>query len=380
MELTCPATLWRFMIKMDKKIKKDAETQNPKILDEKIKSGKIGGIYCLFGEEEYMIDHYINKLTGDGAKSDFDHAVFDPDNFDIDLFRDIITSYPVLSDYKLALVKNADGIKFKSGEKEALVSLLSDHRENMADFACVIFKMKSLTETAPDKDKSEKSTAKKSGPSLTGFLKENADLFEFKLNPPASLVKWLIKIAASEQVAISEQNAGYILERCEPKMYPLKSELDKLIRYAKANGRNTIEKEDIELLIQKKVELEAFELTNAILDKKYGKALESLEKLKHLKEEPVVISGQIAKYFCDLFIVYTAASSGTFDYASISKKTGIHEYKIKLTLGSLKKYSDPAGFIDKSLELCKECDKKLKSTSLDDFGLIETLLCDVARL
>ena len=38
------------MIKMDKKIKKDTETQNPKILDEKIKSGKIGGIYCFLAK------------------------------------------------------------------------------------------------------------------------------------------------------------------------------------------------------------------------------------------------------------------------------------------------------------------------------------------
>ena len=360
--------------------KKQTETQNPKILDEKIKSGKTGGIYCLFGEEEYMVDYYLNKLAGDpaaGGDGGFDRAVFDPDNFDADLFADIIGSYPIVSDRKVAVIKNADGIKFKSGEKEKLVRILSDCKENIGDWACVVFKMKDLSESPPDK--AEKSAGKKSGPGLTAFLKENAELFEFKPNPPASLIKWIKKIAASEQTEISEENAGYILERSEPRMYPLKSELDKLINYAKAEGRSQISKEDIELLVQKKLEMEAFELTNAILDKKYGKALESLEKLKNLREEPAVVMGQIAKYFCDLSAVHMAASSA-FDYLSISKKTGIHEYRVKLSLASLKKYGDPARFIDRSLELCRQCDKKIKSTSLDSFGLIESLLCDMAGL
>jgi DNA polymerase-3 subunit delta len=361
--------------------KKETETKNPKILDEKINSGKIGGIYCLFGEEEYMIDYYIGKLSGGlakGGEGGFDYAVFDPDNFDIELFSDTIPSYPVLSDYKFAVVKNADTIKFKSGEKEKLLDLLSDYKKDIAEYACVIFKMKNLAE--PAQDKTEKIAGKKSGPNLTGFLKENADLFEFKINPPSSLVKWIIKIAASEQTEISEENAGYILERCEPLMYPLKSELDKLIRYSKAENRSVIQKEDIDLFVSKKIEMEAFELTNAILEKKYGKAIESLDKLKNLKEEPIAISGQIAKYFCDLLAAYMAASSGSFDYSSISKKTGIHEYKIKLALGSLKRYAEPARFIDSSLNFCRECDKKLKSTSLDDFGLLKNLLCDIARL
>jgi DNA polymerase III delta subunit len=276
------------------------------------------------------------------------------------------------------VIKNADSIKFKSGEKEELVSILSDYKNDIADYACVIFKMKSLAE--PVIDAAEKAPGKKSGPGLTGFLKENAALFEFKLNPNAALIKWIKKIAMSEQIEISDENAGYILERSEAKMYVQKGELDKLVRYAKSKNQNAVKKEDIDLLILKKVELEAFELTNAIMEKKYGKAFESLEKLKNLKEEPVVILGQLARHFSDLFAVNTAAASGMFDNFALSKKTGIHEYKVRLVLGSLKKYSDPAAFIDKSLALCADCDKNLKSTSLDDFGLLKNLLFNICNL
>ena len=357
--------------------------QNPKMLDEKIKSGKIGGIYCLFGDEEFMIDYYIKKFVNEFMKtgSDFDCAVFDADNFDIDLLRDIISSYPIMSDYKIAVLKNADAIKFKSGEKDELVRILSEYKDDIKEYVCLIFKMKSLAEpTASEKsEKSEKSGARKSGLSLSGFLKESADLFEFKENPPASLIKWIKKIAASENMQISDENAEYILNRSEMKMYPLKNELDKLIRFAQAENRGVISKEDIELLVSKKTEMEAFELTNAILEKKYAKAVESLEKLKTLKEEPVVILGQIARYFCDLLPINAAMASMSDSY-SISKKTGIHEYKVKLTVNSLRRYKNPGEFINKSLILCRECDVKIKSTQLPDYGLLENLLFNIAGL
>jgi len=372
--------------KKDKdKAKEEKETaaQNPKIIDDKIKSGKLGGIYCFFGDEEYMIDYYIKKIMDGSGADGFDSAVFDADNFDLDLFRDIIASYPVISDYKIAVVKNAGEIKFKSGEKDEFVRFLSEYKNDIREYCCLIFKLKTLTEPKAKTPAAAAAQALPKKPkeslSLTAFLKENAELFEFKENPPASLIKWLKKIAASENVELSDENAGYILNRTEMKMYPLKNELDKLVRYAKSGGRNIISRGDIELLVTVKTEMEAFELTNAILDKKYGKAVASLEKLQNLKEEPVVILGQIARHFGDLLAVDAAAAGATDSYA-VAKKTGIHEYKVRLVLNSLKKYKNPAGFIYKSLDLCRECDVKLKSTALPEYALIENLLIEIAGL
>ena len=376
-----------------RKFKKDIETQNPKIIDEKIKSGRITGIYCLFGDEEYMLDYYIKKILDEFMKNgendfDFDCAVFDADNFDINLFRDIISSYPVVSDYKIAVIKNADAIKFKSGEKDELVKILSEYKDDINDYACVIFKMKVLSESGeknagrddPGASVQKGAKTKKTIVSLSGFLKENANLFEFKENSPASMIKWLKKIAASEKIEISDENAEYILNRTEPKMYPLKNELDKLINFVKSEDRNIISREDIDLLIAKKIDMEAFELTNAILDKKYGKAMESLDKLKNLKEEPVNILGQISRYFCDLLAINFAINSGLPDNYAISKKTGIHEYKVKLTVSSLRRYKNAVEFVNKSLNLCRECDVKIKSTQLPDYGLLENLLFNIAGL
>jgi DNA polymerase III delta subunit len=306
------------------------ETQNPKILDGLIKSGKIGGLFCLFGEEEYMIDHYIARILSEcSAGDDFDRAIFDADNFDADRFRDMISGYPMTSEYKIIIVKNAGDIK-SSG---IITGILAEYAGEIAGYCCVVFKMKSLGEPKA-KNKTPAASAKKTKTtptvSLAAYLKENAALFEFYANPPASLIKWQKKIAASANSELPDDVAAYILERGEKFMYPLKNSLDKLIHFTQREQRKLITKEDVDLLIPKKTEIEAFELSNALLEKKYAQALESLEKLKAAKEEPAVILGQIARHFGDLLPVHLSLAAGITEPSAISKQTGLHEYKVKL--------------------------------------------------
>jgi DNA polymerase III delta subunit len=360
-----------------KNVKKESETLSPKILDDRIKSKEIGGLYCFFGEEEYMADYYAKRMS-ECAGFDADYTVFDPDNFDMDLFRESVISYSIeTGGFKIAVVKNCGSLKLKSGEKEELTDFLTEYADDIKKFACVIFKYKTLEDSQPRTSRAAKT---KKDRSLTEFLKDNAELFEFKVNPKASLVKWLKKICASENTDISEDCAEYILNRSEPFMYPLKNDSDKLIRYAQSKGAKIITKEDIDSLLPKKTEMEAFELTNAILDRNYGKAFESLEKLKYFKEEPVTVLGQISRHFSDLLPVNLAYISGSADNVLISKKTGIHEYKVKLTLNSLRKFKNPSEFIKNALNLCRECDIKLKSTQLDEYNLLENLIFNIAQL
>ncbi|MCL2099182.1 MAG: hypothetical protein FWH24_01940 [Oscillospiraceae bacterium] len=342
------------------------ETLDKKILDERIKSGKIGGIYCFFGEEEYMADYYAEKLT---ALCGDDCAGFDPDNFDLAEFHDAVMSYALdFGGYKSVLLKNCGNIKFKSGEKEELITLLSDN--TIKEFACVIFKYKELEDLQSKSARRDKN--------LSEFLKQNAELFEFKINSAPQLTRWLKNICKTENTELSDDCAGYILARGELRMYPLKHDTDKLIRYAQSRGTPAvIMREDIDLLLPKKTELEAFELTNAVLGKNYGKAFQCLEKLKYFKEEPVFVLGQISRYFCDLLPVILAGGS---DNVLISRQTGIHEYKVKLILGALRKHGEPDKFIRDALELCRECDIKLKSTALPGYNMLENLIFNIAQL
>lgn len=367
---------------MAKTTKNDIETLNPKILDEKIKSKNIGGIYCLFGDEEFMVDYYIKRII-ESTNGEIDCAVFNSENFDISLLRDIVMSYNITGDYKVAVIKNAGDIKFKSGEKDELINTLIDYSGDIKDYACIIFKFKNLAETEKAENKGNtgrKATNKTGSKSLITFLKENAELYEFKENNIPSLIKWIKKICASEKIEISDEIAEYILNRTEKKMYPLKNEIDKLINLTKAEKRSIITKNDIDLLIIQKIEMEAFEMTNAILDKKYDKAAESLKKLKYFKEEPVNILSQLSRHFCDLMPVNIAMASGINDNTIISKKTGIHEYKVKLTMQALRRYKNPSEFINKALSLCRECDVKLKSTQLPDYDLLENLIFNISLL
>ena len=362
-----------------------AQVNITKFLDEKIAAKDIGGIYCFFGDEEYMLDYYIKKIYDAAAKSgspETDCAAFDGDNFDIVEFTDAVFAYPVASDFKFIVVKQTELGELKNEIKAELIKILSD--SGIGDDVCVIFKSSefggSTKKSAPKKTakvpKKSKSGTESSDADLVEFLKENGTLCEFKENTKQSLVKWIKKITASENLDISDANASYILSRAGNKMYPLRGELDKLAAYVKAENRSEIGEKDIELLVADKFasEIEAFGLSNSISGRNYAKAAEILQKHKNQKDEPVVVLGQIARHFCDMLAVNLALSGGISDRAAIAKKTGFHEYKVKLIIDGLRGYKNPAKAISHALNLCRTCDIRLKSTSIPSYQILENLI------
>ena len=349
-----------------------------KFLDEKIACGNMDGIYCFFGEEEYMLDYYIKKIYDAASKNgspELDCATFGGDNFDAAEFADAVLSYPIVSDFKFVVVKQTELGKLKDEEKNEIINCLS----GISNGVCVIFKsnefLESTKKTAKPQKKSKKANSE-ANTDLLYFLKENGILCEFKENTKQSLIRWIKKIAASENLDISDANASYILNRAGNKMYPLRNELEKLCAYAKTENRREISEKDIELLVADKFasEIEAFELSNTISAKNYTKAIEILKKHKDQKDEPVVILGQISRHFCDMLAVSLALSDGISDRAAISKKTGFHEYKVKLIIDALRAYKNPAKAISQALELCRTCDIRLKSTSLPEYQILENLI------
>ena len=362
-----------------------AQENITKFLDEKIASKNIGGIYCFFGDEEYMLDYYIKKIYDAAAKNgspELDCEAFNGDNFDVEEFTDSVLSYPLASDFKFVVVKQIELGKLKNEIKSGIVNCLSDISEDV----CVIFKSDefsgSIKKAAPKKPArtAKKSKADVPDVELVDFLRENGILCEFKENTKQSLIKWIKKIAASENLDISDANASYILSRAGNRMYPVRNELDKLIAYVKAENRSEIGEKDIALLVEDKFasEIEAFELSNSITGRNYAKAIEILEKHKNQKDEPVVVLGQIARHFCDMLSVNLALSDGIADRTSIAKKTGMHEYKVKLIMDGIRAYKNPAQTIAYALDLCRTCDIRLKSTSLPPYQMLENLIYSLA--
>ena len=352
-----------------------------KFLDAKISSRDIGGIYCFFGDEEYMLDYYIKKIYDTAAKnvgSEIDCVFFSGDNFNSEEFADAVLSYPAISDFKFIVVKQIELNSLKNEAKSGIINCLSD----MGDDVCVIFKSNefggNVKKSAPKKISKTAKKSKSDAPNieLIDFLKENGILCEFKENTKQSLIRWIKKISASENLDISDANASYILSRAGNKMYSVRNELDKLFAYVKAENRKEIIEKDIELLVMDKFasEIEAFGLSNSISSGNYAKAMEILEKHKNQKDEPVIILGQISRHFCDMLSVSLALSGGLSDRAVIAKKTGFHEYKVKLIMDALRAYKNPSQRISRALDLCRKCDIQLKSTSIPEYQVIENLI------
>lgn len=338
-----------------------------KELDERIKNGDIAGIFFLYGDEEYMVDFYLNKLKSacGSEKSDnifggdFDVARFTDADFSPDALYTAMLACPVGSKHKFIEVRDANLSK-SAGDKKSWSNIF-----NLESDCCVVF-------TKKGSDLKGDSTLTKSG---------GVFAVEFALNDTDSLAKWLKKIFSASKIEISAQNITYMLSFGARDMYGLKNEADKLINYKLYRAEPEISKTDIDLIVCKTNELQAFELANAILDGKFEKAVLILKKLEFLREEPVTVVSQIGRVFCDLKVLAEVKDSCYSDPKLIAKQIKMHEYRIKLYLAALAKTNRTnAGFIVKAIELAAECDIVLKSLYADGYIIIYNLIYNLWTL
>lgn len=339
-----------------------------KELDEKIKNGDIAGIFFLYGDEEYMVDFYVNKLkaacgadkSDDAFGGNFDEARFTDADFSPDSLYSAMLAYPMGTKHKFIEVRDVNLSK-SAGDKKIWSNIF-----NLESDCCVVFTKKG---------------SDLKGESALGALKTSANLFtvEFALNDLESLAKWLKKIFSASKIEISPQNINYMLSFGARDMYGLKNEADKLINYKLYQNTDGAEREvskaEIDLIVCKTNELQAFELANAVLDGKFDKAVLILKKLEFLREEPVTIVSQIGRVFCDLKVLAEIKDAYYSDPKLIAKQIRMHEYKIKLYLAALgRNKRGNENFLVNAVELAAQCDIVLKSLYADGYIILYNLI------
>ena len=154
-------------------------------------------------------------------------------------------------------------------------------------------------------------------------------------------------------------------------MFFLASETDKLAYYVKANGRDTVTREDVVNIAIPAAEYDAFALTNAIGARKKEVAIDILRELKLRKTDPIIIISEIVKTVCDMMSVATLNAEGLTS-SEISAALKIHEYRISLILKSCPRIE----VCKNMLRRCREADLEIKS-SRNGYAVIEKLICTI---
>lgn len=238
-------------------------------LKKNLKEGKLESLYLFFGDESYLKELYekqIKELVPDGGFEDFNHIKFEGPDTALSEYDDAWESFPMMTDKKLIIIKDS---QIFNRPNEEVKSFWQEKFKRVSDDTVVIF-----DETKIDK----RSVTYKA-------LIKNGVAVEFNYLSDADLVTWVNKQALNAKRKMSKETAYYFISVCDKGINNLQNEFNKLIDYCD----NEITKTDVDKVVSKSLEVQIFDLTDAIMRHDANTAMEIVSGIRTSSESALGI-------------------------------------------------------------------------------------------
>ena len=233
-------------------------------------------IFLFFGEDTYSSSQKLKfwqeeftKKYGADALEIINGKTLDPAQFSTN-----IETMPFLSEKRFMIIKD-----FIQEQDEEAHEKVAKNLENTNELCIIVF----YETEAPKKTNT-----------LFKKISKIGQIEEFKRPFPADITKWILNKAKQGGISISQREAGYLEQYCEPNLWTISNELEKLKVYA--NGK-PITKEMIEELCTPSLTSSIFKLTDAVAQKNVKDSLQTFAILKDSGEDPIRIFFMIARHF-----------------------------------------------------------------------------------
>ena len=331
-----------------------------KQIENDIKNNSFSPIYLLMGEEEYYID-YLTKLIQKNSLKDHEkdfnlNIVYGKDTSIADIIS-ISKQYPVMSEKKLVIVKEAQDLVKKDIDGNSLDDLISYVNSPLDSTILVLnFKHKSL-----DKRKA-----------IYKAILKNGLVFESKKLYENQAQDWIISYLQSFGFTIDKKSSFLITELLGTDINKIANELDKLI--VLKSKVKTINSDDVEKFIGISKDFNVFELRKAIGEKNLFKCMKIIDYFsKNPKSNPiVVIVSLIFDFFVKLFIYHSLFDKSDKSVASALK---VNPYFVKDYSSAARNYSMKN--ISSKISILREFDLKSKglgATNITNSDLLKELI------
>lgn len=326
-----------------------------------IKQGAYRRIYIFYGEEAYLKDYYLSALKKrllDGAAEEFNYRRLTDENMSLDALYDAMEALPMMAEYTLVQVDDYNPFDLNEAERDTFCELISDVPET----CCLVFNF----DAAPYKKDGRMQK-------LSAAIKKYCMEVEFRKQTPGELSDWISRHFRGEGKTISPDLCQYLLFITDGTMTTLDTEIRKIASYCA--GQN-VTRQDIDDVVEPALNAVLFNITDAIAENDYDKALKKLDELVRGREEPIPILAAIGTHFRRLLIAKTVLGEGKGAETLSSFVNSKNDYYAKLLLTQARKVSDE--FCRKAILRCYETDKKMKRSYADNAELLQVLLMEFA--
>lgn len=317
-------------------------------------------IITIYGEVPELVEkkssEIVNNYLGQ-EKDDFNYVKFNMYENDLTPIIEETLTMPFFSDKKAIVVKNAYIFTGEKGAKE-----LNHNPEQLMEF---IEKYDGDNLILFEAYQNKLDERKK----LTKSLKKNAQLKKVEQMSEEEIKKWIQNKLHENYKDIKQDALNLFIELTGINFNIVSQELSKLMLYIR--DRPTVNKDDVNQIINRSLEQNVFLLTEYIQKGKKDKAIQLLNDLITMKEEPIKLLALITSNY-RLYYQSKILEQKGYSGQQIAKTVSAHPYRVKLALNQARYYqlNDLLNIIDS----CAETDYKLKSSYMDKQLILELLI------
>mgnify|MGYP002718971407 CR=1 FL=1 len=317
-------------------------------------------IVTVYGEVADLVEKKSSEIINiylQTEKDDFNFIKFNLYETEITPIIEETLTMPFFSDKKAILVKNAYVF---TGEK--VTKELNQNTDQLMEFLekydgdnLIIFE---VYQNKLDERKK-----------LTKTLKKNGQLKKVEQMSEEEIKKWIQSKLNENFKDIKQDALNMFIELTGVNFNIVSQELDKLMLFL--GDRPTINKDDVNQIINRSLEQNVFLLTEYIQKRQKNKAIQLVKDLINMKEEPIKLLALVTSNY-RLYYQCKILSQKGYSGQQIAKTVNVHPYRVKLALGQVRHYQleDLLNTIDS----CAETDYKLKSSYMDKQLILELFI------
>ena len=326
-----------------------------------IRSGIPANLYIFHGEEIFLLHHYFEQLKKallDDLTESFNFHKLNNETFDVQVFADSVEAMPMMAEHTLVQVDDVDIFKLPEAERNKIAEVLSD----VPGYCTVVFTFETH-EWKPDKRFKN----------LWDALNTHATVVEFAKQNQRDLIAWISKHFLARGKRISNDLCAYLIEITGGTMTALAGEISKIASYS---GASEIVKADIDVVTEPVMDAVAFQMTDLMGSGKYGQALQKLQQLLKMQQEPLAILGAIGGHFRRIGTARILLDNGR-STSDLMKLYGMKEYPARKAMDAARRFRPE--FCAKAAQLVLETDYKIKTSFDEPERLLEMLILQLAQ-
>lgn len=326
-----------------------------------LKSKELGTLYFFHGEETFLLNYYLGQVRKqllDPLTESFNFHRFNSETFDMTAFGDAVENLPMMAEHTFVQIDDIDLFKMNEADRNRMTEIFND----VPDYCTIVFTFLTVA-WKPDK------RLKK----LWESIDNHGLVVEFAKQDQKDLIAWVSRHFAAHKKRIPADLCAYLIDITGGTMTALNSEIEKICAYS---GSDEIRRSDIDAVTEPVLDAVVFQMTEHISAGSFDKALQSLQQLLKMQQEPLAILGAVGSHFRRLSAARTLMDHGrnAFD---LQKLCGLPDYPARKTMEAARHI--PAEFCEKASERILETDYRMKTSFDDAERLLELLVFELAR-